>query len=94
MTRGREGNESDGGILRRPPRRRRRRSEDIGLASDKELALLATEYLKRQRKHWPDLVKAGLLPEPTPAIIGHMVDDFKHRHRTGLVAVDAINAFC
>ncbi len=67
--------------------------EDIGLASDKELALLATEYLKRQRKHWPDLVKAGLLPEPTPAIIGHMVDDFKHRHRTGLVAVDAINAF-
>ncbi len=57
------------------------------------MAVLATEYLKRQRKHWPVLVTAGLLPEPTSEIINQMVEDFKHRHRTGDVRPDALAAF-
>ncbi len=52
-------------ILPRPPRKQRRPPADRGLPADNELATLATEYLTRQRKHWPDLAAAGLLPEPT-----------------------------
>ncbi|MCA9248071.1 MAG: helix-turn-helix domain-containing protein, partial [Planctomycetales bacterium] len=41
---------------------------------------------EKQRKHWPQLVKASVLPEPTDDVINEMVADFKHRHRTGQVA--------
>ncbi len=71
--------------LPRPRRRRRRAKADRGLPPDQELARLATEYLRFQRKHWPQLVQAGLLSDVTDAIIGGMVEDFKHRHRTGQV---------
>jgi DNA invertase Pin-like site-specific DNA recombinase len=70
------------GPLPRPARQRRRAKADRGLPPDHELARLATEYLGRQRKHWPDLVKAGLLPDG-PDAIAAMVEDFKSRHRTG-----------
>jgi hypothetical protein len=42
-----------------------------------ELARLATEYLRRQRKLWPELVKAGLLPEVSEENIAAMIEDFK-----------------
>lgn len=67
--------------LPRAPRRRRKAKEERGLPPDEELARLAAEYLQRQRKHWPELVKAGLLSEPSETIIRSMVDDFKARHR-------------
>jgi hypothetical protein len=52
---------------------------------DQELRQLAAEYLRLQRKHWPKLVKAGLLPDVKDDVVAAMVEDFKHRHRTGLV---------
>src|SRR5262249_24073560 len=79
--------------LPRPPRQRRRRSEDRGLPPDAEIAKLAAAYLERQRRHWPELVTAGLLPDPTPAVIEEMVRDFKGRHRTGIGPVAAVIAF-
>ncbi len=79
--------------LPRPKRRRRRAKADRGLPPDKELAKLATAYLERQRKHWPKLVEAGLLPEPTEAVIREMVPDFKVRHRTGKVDAKVVHPF-
>lgn len=76
--------------LPRHKRRPRRARADRGLPPDEELSRLAEEYLTRQRKHWPELVKAGLLPEPTPAVVRQMVDDFKVRHRTGEVEITAV----
>jgi DNA invertase Pin-like site-specific DNA recombinase len=84
------------GLLPRPARQRRRAKADRGLPPDQELSRLATEYLRRQRKHWPDLVKAGLLPDGQDAIAA-MVDDFKVRHRTGevdLAPLEAVRKLC
>ena len=78
------------------PRRRRkprRNKEDRGLPPDDELAKLATAYLEQQQKLWPDLAKAGLLPERQTEIVHKMVDDFKERHRTGHVSVTAVQPF-
>src|SRR5437899_6663462 len=47
--------------LPRPQRRRRRDRSDRGLPADIEVARLAIAYLDRQRKHWPEMVKAGVL---------------------------------
>jgi hypothetical protein len=71
--------------LPRPKRERRRARADRGLPPDQELRQLATEYLRLQRKHWPKLAKAGLLPDAKDDVVAAMVEDFKHRHRTGLV---------
>jgi transposase len=71
--------------LPRPERCRRRAKADRGLPPDAELARLATEYSRCQRQLWPELVKAGLLPEPTEAVIAPMVEDFKARHRGGRI---------
>jgi hypothetical protein len=79
-------------ILPRPKRRHRRASADRGLPADEELANLARAYLDRQRKHWPKMAEAGLLPVPDEKIVP-MVEDFKERHRTGKVEIDAILAF-
>jgi DNA invertase Pin-like site-specific DNA recombinase len=79
--------------LPRPKRRRRRARADRGLPPDEELAKLATAYLEKQRKLWPKLVQAGLVPEPSEGIIREMVDDFKYRHRTGSVDVEAVRPF-
>ena len=54
------------------------------------MANLARAYLDRQAKHWPVLVHAGLLPEPTDDVICAMVEDFKERHHGGKVQVEAI----
>lgn len=79
--------------LPRPPRRPKRAKADRGLPPDKELERLAAEYLKRQHKHWPQLVKVGLLPEPTADVVTQMVTEFKHRHRTGQVDPDSLGVF-
>ena len=81
------------GPMPRPKRRPRRAKADQGLPPDVELERLATAYLERQRQHWPQLVEAGLLPEPTEAIIRDMLEDFKVRHRTGKVDIDAVLPF-
>jgi DNA invertase Pin-like site-specific DNA recombinase len=44
---------------------------------------LAENYLQKQRQNWPELVRAGVLPEPTAAVVKEMVGDFKARHRGG-----------
>lgn len=60
---------------------------------DEELQKLAQAYLERQRKHWPKLVAAGLLPEPSETVVRQMVDDFKQRHRTGRVEVEDVRQY-
>ena len=67
--------------LPRPPRGRRRGRLDRGLPADEELKMLAAEYLRRQRTHWPQMAAAGLLPEPTDEVTSAMAEDFKKRHR-------------
>jgi hypothetical protein len=57
------------------------------------LAKLATAYLERQRKHWPKLVEAGLLPAATDKLVRQMVEDFKDRHRTGKVDPNEVRPF-
>ena len=79
--------------LARPKRQPRRDRADRGLPPDVELARLAREYLERQRKHWPEMVQAGVLPEPTDDVVRLMVDDFKQRHRTGKVDPSPLNVF-
>ena len=79
-----DGNQDLNAPLPRPERRPRRFKYELGLPPDQELARLATEYLRRQRKHWSDLVKDGLLPD-APEAVERMVEDFKERHRAGAV---------
>jgi hypothetical protein len=79
--------------LPRPKRQRRRAKADRGLPPDAELAKLAVAYLNRQRKHWPKVVEAGLIPEPVDAVVQQMVADFKERHRTGKVDVAVVRRF-
>lgn len=79
--------------LPRPVRRKRRAKADRGLPPDLELARLAAEYLQRQRKHWPEMVKAGLLPDTNDIAMGAMVEDFKQRHRTGQVNLEVVQAY-
>jgi len=81
-------NGSADGPLPRAKKRRRRAKADRGLPPDSELGRLATEYLQRQRKHWPELVKVGLLAEPCDIAITSMVEDFKSRHRGEPVSPD------
>ncbi len=73
-------------VLPRALRRHRRAKADRGLPPDQELKNLATAYLEQQRKLWPELAESGVLPEPSEAVIGAMLDDFKARHRGGAVA--------
>ncbi len=62
--------------LPRARRRRHRSKTDRGLPPDEEIEKLAVAYLERQRKHWPDVAKAGLLPTGAANEIRDMVDDF------------------
>ena len=82
-----------GAPLPRPKRRPRRAKSDRGLPPDEELANLTRVYLDRQRRHWPEMVLAGLLPQPTDKVIRGMVEDFKKRHRGGKVEVAAVRGF-
>ena len=79
--------------LPRAKRRRRRPKVDKGLPPDAELAALAEEYLVTQRKLWPRIVEAGLLPEPNEEAIRGMVADLKQRHRTGKVDPEEIEPY-
>ena len=79
--------------LPRPKRRRRRARADRGLPPDEELVSLARTYLERQRNLWPEIVQACLLPEPTEAVLGVMVEDFKERHRGAKVDPEHVRVF-
>lgn len=79
--------------LPRSKRRKRRAKADRGLAPDEELTKLARTYLERQRKHWPQLAEAGLLPAPTEAVVRQMVLDFQERHRAAKVDAEAVRPF-
>lgn len=79
--------------LPRPKRNKRRAKADRGLPPDEELANLAKAYLERQRKHWPSIAAAGLLPEPVPSVLQQMVTDFKDRHRTSKVDAESVRPF-
>ena len=76
--------------LPRAQRRRRRAKADRGLPPENELAALAAAYLERQRKLWPKLVEAGLLPDVSEGVVHEMVTEFQQRHRTGKVDVERI----
>jgi len=60
---------------------------------DQELLQLARVYLEHQRKSWPAIEKAGLLPVPTAPVLQLMVEDFKNRHRTGVIDPHATDPF-
>lgn len=79
--------------LPRSRRQRRRARADRGLPPESDLVSLATTYLERQRRLWPKVVEAGLLPEPSESVIGAMVADFKHRHRTGKVDFEQVQPY-
>lgn len=83
----------DDAPLPRPPRQKRRAKAERGLPPDEELAKLAAAYLERQRKHWPKLVEAGLLPAVIDKLVRQMVEDFKARHRTGKVDPNEVSLF-
>ncbi len=94
MQRGETRNGAKLGIpLPRPQRRRTRSKADRGLPDDADLARLATVYLDKQRKLWPELAAAGLFPRPSPEVIQQMVEDFKARHRGAAASVDSLQPF-
>ena len=80
-------------LLPRPKRKRRRAKSERGLPPDEELMELAKTYLELQRKLWPAIVKAGLLPEPTTEVFAEMVNDFRSRHQAGDADVTAIQRY-
>lgn len=79
--------------LPRPQRRQRKSSAERGLPPDSELVKLAEHYLSQQRNLWPNLASSGLLPEPSERVVTEMVEDFKQRHRTGLVHIESLAEF-
>ena len=79
--------------LPRPKRKRRRSRSERGLPPDQELITLAKTYLELQHKLWPEMVKDGLLPGPTPDLLTEMVDNFKSRHKTGRADATSIQCF-
>jgi len=87
------GNHDGDTPLLRPKRQRQRAKADRGLPPDSELTGLAAEYLRVQRKSWPELLKAGLVPELSDAVLAAMVEDFKDRHRGGAVDPHLLRPF-
>ncbi|HCO22542.1 MAG TPA: hypothetical protein DIT97_05565, partial [Gimesia maris] len=79
--------------LPRPKRKRRRSRSERGLPPDQELIALAKTYLELQHKLWPEIVKAGLLPEPVSEVLTEMVENFKSRHQTGRADETAVQCF-
>lgn len=89
------GETANDGRLPRTKRRRQKAREDRGLPPDDEIKRLARAYVERQAKHWPKLLEAGVVVASDEAI-AEMVEDFKHRHRTGQCdpkAVEPITAY-
>lgn len=80
----------DPAALPRPKRKQLRDKQDRGLPPDDDLRMLARSYLKWQSELWPDLAKRGLLPQPSDAVIDEMVEDYKSRHRTGVVGLACV----
>lgn len=74
----------------RPQRKRKRNPSDRGLPPDSELRNLAAAYLNAQRQYWPELVKSGVLPEPTTEVLDAMVEAYKAAHQSGQVDAKAI----
>lgn len=90
---GPNGDQAENGPLPRYVQRRRPTKEDTGLAADEVLAEFAQYYLKYTSGLWPELVKSGVLPEPTEEIIRQMVEDFKTPHRTGTIPDAALEIY-
>jgi hypothetical protein len=65
---------------RRPGRPRR---PGRGLPAEDALADLARTYLQAQRPLWPDLVAAGVLPEPDEAVLASMFGSFRRQFLGG-----------
>lgn len=82
-----------GAPLPRPARHKKKSRADRGLAPPDQLADLARTYLEKQRRHWPELVQANLLPEPTDAVIQEMVADFQQRHRGNEFSAETARRF-
>lgn len=80
-------------ILPRSPHRRRKTHADRGLPADEELMQLAQIYLEQQRKNWPAIAKAGLLPAPAAPVLQIMVEDYKARHRASIIDPHATDTF-
>lgn len=80
----------DSDLQPRATRKRKRTAEERGLPPDAELTRLADLYLEIQHRHWPKLVKSGLLPQQTPQVLKEMVANYKNRHKTGHVNVPLI----
>lgn len=57
--------------------RGRRRRRDRGLPKDDALRDLTRTYLENQRRLWPDLAAAGLIPEPTDAVLDSYAERFR-----------------
>ena len=77
-------------ILRSAKRQKRKPPEDIGLPPDSDLKDFASCYLDYASSAWPELKGAGLIPTKTDKVIQQMVEDFKVRHRTGIVTEGAL----
>jgi DNA invertase Pin-like site-specific DNA recombinase len=57
----------------------RKPSPRRGLPDNKSLLDLARTYLEAQHRHWPALVRDGILPPLTSTSISSLADEFKHR---------------
>ncbi len=66
-----------------PESSRKNKKRTRGLPDDKSRRMLAETYLKVQHRLWPDLVKAGILPEITEANIGEMAEQFRQVFLSG-----------
>ncbi|MDB5344993.1 MAG: hypothetical protein JWP89_3370 [Schlesneria sp.] len=65
----------------RAQRKRKRSSAERGLASDSDLADLASVYLETQHRLWPELVKKGIVPAKSEGVIRQMVEQYKECHQ-------------
>ncbi|WP_172992157.1 recombinase family protein [Lacipirellula parvula] len=78
-------------ILPRPIRKHRKAREEQGLPEDSELESLAREYLRLAAAAWPEHLASGYVPHAGSLVVGSMVAEFKERHMTGKVDVEAMN---
>jgi len=63
--------------------RLRRAKDERGLPADEAIVKLARTYLENQRKLWPDLAAAGVLPAPAEVTFEKMAAGFKQQFLNG-----------
>lgn len=79
--------------LAKKSRRGKRSKRDRGLPPQIELEKLADAYLRNQRRLWPEIESANVIPEPTKVEIAMMVEEFKRRHRGELPDPETVKPF-